>query len=215
MTLLKRTAAPVIAGAVAIAAATLWWRRESERRSLPCPSQLSWLLENPFMDAVAGAEATLERIGVRSGEHVLDVGSGPGRLAIPAARRVGPNGSVTAVDVQSDMLARLEQRASREGITNIESRLLDAGVDDSLGSDRFDRAWLVTVLGEILDKEAALRAICRALKPGGTLSITEVLPDPHAQRQTTGLMLAQSAGFEPAQQWRSLFAFNQNFVKRS
>lgn len=77
----------------------------------------------------------------------------------------------------------------------------------------FDRAWLVTVLGEIPDKESALAHIYRALKPGGTLSIAEVLPDPHYQRRATVLRLAQSAGFEPVQHWSNRLAYTQNFVK--
>ncbi|MBV7335912.1 class I SAM-dependent methyltransferase [Chloroflexi bacterium TSY] len=43
----------------------------------------------------------------------------------------------------------------------------------------FDRAVLVTILGEIPDRRAALAAIFDALKPGGTLTITGVLLDPH------------------------------------
>ena len=57
-------------------------------------------------------------------------------------------------------------------------------------ANNFDRALLVTVLGEIPDRDAALRAIFDALKPGGILSITEILRDPHYQRRTTVLRLA-------------------------
>lgn len=191
----------------------LWWRRESQRRSLPCPPWLAWLLENPFMDAIAGSGITLDRIGVAPGERVLDVGSGPGRLALPAAERVGPNGSVTAVDVQPAMLDRLQQRAARASVMNIETRLMDVASGDELDAGSFDRAWLVTVLGEIPEKEAALVHIYRALKPGGTLSITEILPDPHYQRRSTVLQLVQSAGFRPTRQWGNALAYTQNFIK--
>lgn len=212
---MKKAVAIILGGVAAILASGLWWRRVSQRRAMPCPSQFSWMLENPYMDRVAGAETILDRSGVRPGEHVLDVGSGPGRLAIPAARHVGPKGSVTAVDVQAGMLARLEERVANAGITNITTRLMDVSSPvDSLESGRFDRAWLVTVLGEIPDKEGALRQIFRALKPGGTLSITELLPDPHYQRRSKVLALAQGAGFEPAQHWGNLLAYTQNFVKR-
>jgi len=58
-----------------------------------------------------------------------------------------------------------------------------------------DRALLVTVLGEIPDREGALGSIFAALKPGGVLSITEIVFDPHFQRRATVSRLAREAGF--------------------
>ena len=203
----------ILGAAAALVIGSLWWRRESLRRQLPCPAWLAWLLENPIMDTIAGTQTILDRIGVRDGEHLLDVGSGPGRLAIPAALRAGPKGMVTAVDIQPEMLARLRQRAAQAGITHIDLRRMDISAENELGTGSYDRAWMVTVLGEIPNKASALRNIHRALKPGGTLSITEILPDPHYQRFSTVLNLAQSAGFEPTQHWGSFLSFTQNFVK--
>ncbi len=60
---------------------------------------------------------------------------------------------------------------------------------------------------------AALRNIRRILKPGGTLSVTEILADPHYQRRETVLRLAREAGFEPGSYWRKGLAYTQNLVK--
>jgi ubiquinone/menaquinone biosynthesis C-methylase UbiE len=194
--------------------AGLWWRWASRRRQLPCPSWLAWLLDNPLTEAVAGTRTTLDRIGLQPGEHVLDVGSGPGRLSIPAAQRVGPGGRVVALDVQPQMLARLQKRMAAEGVTNVVPRFVDIVSDQSLQADSFDRAWLVTVLGEIPDRRAALRNLHRVLKPDGTLSITEIFPDPHYQSRRSVLRLCREAGFEPTQYWGTSLAFTQNFAKR-
>ena len=180
----------------------------------PCPSQLAWLLDNPLTNLAAGPAATLDRIGLRSGEHGLDVGCGPGRLALPAAKRVGPSGTITAVDLQPAMLARLRRRMDAAGISNINPRLEDISGDPDLPPGHFDRAWLVTVLGEIPDRAAALSNIHRLLKPGGTLSITEIFPDPHYQRRKTVLDLAQTAGFEPAAHWGAWYTYTQNFIRK-
>jgi SAM-dependent methyltransferase len=104
--------------------AAIGWRWASRQRQLPCPSWLAWLLDNPLTEAVAGSQTTLDRIDLQPGEYVLDVGSGPGRLAIPAARRVGPNGRVVATDVQPDMLVRLQKRATAASVTNISPQSL-------------------------------------------------------------------------------------------
>jgi len=192
----------------------LIWRWASRHRQLPCPTWLAWLLDNPLTNLVAGTEVTLDRIGLRPGEHGLDVGCGPGRLAIPAAQRVGPTGSITALDLQPEMLARLQRRAAAVGATNLTLQFGDITTEQVLPASSFDRAWLVTVLGEIPDRPAALENLYRVLKPGGTLSITEIFVDPHYQGRSLVLRLGQAAGFEPSEYWGSALAFTQNFVKK-
>src|SRR5512146_2116661 len=79
------------------------WRRLSRTRPLPCPTWLSWTLEGPLMDRILGTQATLDRINPRPGQRVLEVGPGPGRLLIPAAKRVQPGGQVVGLDIQPGM----------------------------------------------------------------------------------------------------------------
>jgi SAM-dependent methyltransferase len=77
----------------------------------------------------------------------------------------------------------------------------------------FDRAILVTVLGEIPDRAAALREIFEALKPGGFLSITELMLDPHYQSRLTVLRLTRQLGFREKEFFGNVFAFTLNLVK--
>jgi ubiquinone/menaquinone biosynthesis C-methylase UbiE len=171
------------------------WRLGSRRRSIPCPVWLSWLVEldNPFAKTNRAA-FIVGHLDIRHGMTVADIGCGPGRLTIPLARAVDPEGSVTALDIQAGMLARAREKAEAAGLTNIEYVQVGVG-DGKLGHNRFDRAVLVTVLGEIPDRAAALREIHEALKPGGILSITEIIFDPHFQRHATVARLAAEAGF--------------------
>ena len=64
------------------------------------------------------AEKQIAPIKLKPEYTVLDVGSGPGRLAIPIAKRVQ---SVTAIDMSKDMLACLHENMEKEGVTNIVS----------------------------------------------------------------------------------------------
>jgi hypothetical protein len=75
-----------ILGAVALT--FLAWRWASRIWPLPCPTLFAWALESKFYARMTGTEITLERIGLRPGQRVLEIGPGPGRLLIPAARRV-------------------------------------------------------------------------------------------------------------------------------
>jgi ubiquinone/menaquinone biosynthesis C-methylase UbiE len=147
--------------------------------------------------------------------QVLDAGCGPGRVTVPAAKRVGPAGEVVALDLQPGMLARLRERADSAQVTNI--RQILGGLGRGLvEKDLFDRALLVTVLGEIPENErsAALQEIYDSLKPGGILSITEVFPDPHYQNRTKVVQLCERKGFRLEAEYGSWLAFTINFVKQ-
>lgn len=189
------------------------WRAASRGRSLPCPVWLRWLVEfdNP-LTKTTGSKLVVQRLNARPGMRVLDVGCGPGRLTIPIARTVGPEGEVVAVDVQPGMLRRAEERARSAGLANIRFVQVDAG-GAGLGSGLCDRAILVTVLGEIPDRESALNAIFEALKPGGMLSVTEIMLDPHYQGRDTILRLAVPLGFQEVALFGNRFAFTLNLEK--
>ncbi|MBN1425448.1 methyltransferase domain-containing protein, partial [Candidatus Fermentibacteria bacterium] len=181
--------------------------RRARRHPTPCPWWLRFLLENPFMNRVAGASTVIARLDLAPGMQVLDVGCGPGRLTLPLARQVAADGKVVAVDMQERMLAVLRERLAHQGITNVETILKGAGQGDLGHEDTFDRAVLVTVLGEIRGREEALREIFCALKPGGILSVTEVLLDPDYQPASRVRRMAETAGFEFHEKHGSAFAF--------
>ncbi|HKJ50686.1 MAG TPA: methyltransferase domain-containing protein [Gammaproteobacteria bacterium] len=171
------------------------WHFASSRQSLPCPVWLRWMVEldNPFTRTNRSA-VIIEHLDLGPGMFVLDMSCGPGRLTIPVALKVGEQGRVVAVDIKAGMLRRAEQKAAGAGVDNIEFIQADAG-EGVLEKSHFDRALLVAVLGEIPGREVVLREIYEALKPGGILSITEIIFDPHFQRQTTVRKLARQTGF--------------------
>jgi ubiquinone/menaquinone biosynthesis C-methylase UbiE len=193
--------------------AWILWRLFSRRYSLPCPSWLSSLVEmdNPFVKT-AQAATILQHLDLQPGMVIVDVGCGPGRLSIPAARKVGLTGKVVAMDVQAGMLQKCQEKARAENLTNIE--FFHAGIGDKkLEHDKFDRVLLVTVLGEIPNREAALQEIFDALKPGGILSVTETIFDPHFQRCNTVLRLATMAGFRKKGHFGNWATFTLNLEK--
>ena len=191
----------------------LVWRVASNRQSLPCPSWLGWMVEmdNPFTETNR-ASVIIRLLKLQAGMKVLDAGCGPGRLAIPIAQAIGPQGELTALDLQAGMLARTQEKARTAGLSNI--RFVQAGLGEGkLEEDYYDRALLVTVLGEIPNQAAALKEIFAALKPGGLLSVTEVIFDPHFQSRETVQRVAGAAGFQEKGFFGKRLAYTIHFEK--
>jgi ubiquinone/menaquinone biosynthesis C-methylase UbiE len=170
------------------------WRYASRRWSLPCPTLLSFAVDGPLVDKIAGTELTLRRIDLRPGMTVVEIGPGPGRLLLPAARRVLPGGRAIGIELQEGMLAKIRRKLVASDPGNVELIHADA-TNKVLPDATVDVVFLCTVLGEIPDRTTALGQAFAALKPGGRLSITEVLLDPHFQSRAKVRQLAESVGF--------------------
>lgn len=199
--------------AISLLLVSIGWRFFPRRRALPCPPWLAWLVEfdDPFVKSY-NARTIIDRIDVQPGMKILDVGCGPGRLTVPAARKVGLRGEVVAIDIQAGMLRRAQEKAQAAHLTNVQ--FLQMGIGErKLDGDQYDRALMVTVLGEIPDRQGALQEIYDALKPGGILSVTEIVFDPHYQSRATVIRLASSAGFQVKSFFGNRLAFTLNLEK--
>lgn len=203
----------ILFGTIAIVAGAFIWRFASRRHSVPCPVWLRWLVEldNPFT-RTSRAAVIVDHLDLRPGMEVLDFGCGPGRVTVPVAKHVGEEGSVVAVDIQAGMLARAKEKAQASRLTNIEFVQAGAG-EGKLGHSRFDRALLVSVLGEIPDRKGALKEIFDALRPGGILAVTETVFDPHYQSRNTVTQLAAEVGFQEHGFFGNRMAYTLNLMK--
>lgn len=188
----------------------LAWRLASRRRSLPCPAWVGGSLETHLFEPLT--RRTLERMELHAGQRVLEIGPGPGRLLIPAARRILPEGDAVGLDIQPAMIERLETRAKEGGLSNLTAVRGD-GARPNFPPESFDVIYLAIALGEIPDREGALRECYSALKPGGQLSVTEVFPDPHFQSSRTVRRLAEEAGFRLREIRGRWYFFTANFAK--
>jgi ubiquinone/menaquinone biosynthesis C-methylase UbiE len=176
----------------------------------PCPFALAWLVDNPLRRRYMAR--VLDRVGIRPGERVLELGPGPGAFNLEAARRADPGGTLVAVDIQPRMIAAVEEKAREAGVTNVETHVASA-YDLPLDDGSVDRAFLVTVLPEIPDRQRALVDLRRVLKPGGLLSITEEFLDPDYPLARTTIRWAREAGFELAERHGNWFVYTLKFRK--
>jgi SAM-dependent methyltransferase len=126
-----------------------------------CPYALAWTVDNPLRHWYT--DRVLDRTGIQPGECVLELGSGPGAFTVDAARRVGPEGRLVAVDIQPKMIARVRKRVQGAGLTQVEAYVADA-CHLPLADESIDRAFLITVLPEIPAPVRALVELRRVLK---------------------------------------------------
>jgi ubiquinone/menaquinone biosynthesis C-methylase UbiE len=109
------------------------------------------------------AELALDVASLGSGDQVLDVATGPGTLAVRAAKQAK---RVVAVDYADAMLERLRARVERESIPNIDVKRMD-GMRLELESDTFDAAFSMFGLIFFPDRRRGFSELHRVLKPGG------------------------------------------------
>ncbi len=112
----------------------------------------------------------VERLGLRTGDRVLDVCCGTGASALPAAREVGPTGEVVAVDLAASQLERGRANARAAGLTNV--RFVRDDIDDLAVEGPFDAVVCVFGIFFARDMAASTRALLRRLRPDGTLALT-------------------------------------------
>jgi len=117
----------------------------------------------------AATEVMLDLAGVQAGRRVLDVAAGTGEQTLMAAHRVGPTGYVLATD-HSSMLNVAAEAARKEGLTNVETRVMNAE-DLVLDGDSFDAVICRMALMLFPNPAKVLSAMRRVVKPGGKVAV--------------------------------------------
>jgi demethylmenaquinone methyltransferase/2-methoxy-6-polyprenyl-1,4-benzoquinol methylase len=117
-------------------------------------------------DFVAGS-------GVKLGDRVLDLAGGTGDIAALLSRVVGDRGRVVLTDINEAMLEVGRRRLEDQGVVGNVSYALVNAESLPFGDGQFDAVTIAFGLRNVTDKDAALREMCRVLRPGGRASILE------------------------------------------
>lgn len=156
---------------------------------------LAWERWFPQMQAatrpVSERLVALARIG--PGAHVLDVGTGLGDPAILAAEAVAPNGNVIGVDISAAMLDLARKRARKDGIRNVEFRLV--GEDDEIPAGPYDAILSRWGLMFVPDLDRALAHYRAQLRRSGRLAAATWAAAPEVPQISLPMMVAVQLGF--------------------
>ncbi|HLY61805.1 MAG TPA: methyltransferase domain-containing protein [Terriglobia bacterium] len=126
-------------------------------------------------------EEVMDKLGIKAGSVVGDVGCGSGYFTFHFAARVGADGKVYAEDLEPDLLAKIQARAAQEKLRQIE--VLQGTADDpSLPEGKLDAILVMNAYHEMKNYDAMLRGMFKALKPGGVLAIIDHEAEPGQPR---------------------------------
>lgn len=178
----------------------------------PIPEFMTELIDNPLRHRLQPPDEVATRHKLEPGMTVLEVGPGKGTYTLAAARRIGEEGKLVAIDIEPKIIARLQARLDAEGISNIEARVADVfGLP--FEEETFDAVYMITVIGEIPTPERAFAEFYRVLKVGGTLAFSELLPDPDYPSPRRLKRLGKAAGFSFVEKTGNFFWYTVIFEK--
>lgn len=162
----------------------------------------------PEADLNLGCGLPTEYAGIKTGDTVIDLGSGAGNDCFVARQLVGNDGEVIGVDMTPEMIARAKTNVEKLGYTNVKFRL---GEIENLPvtANKADVIISNCVINLVPDKNQAFREMFRVLKPGGHFCISDVVTEgviPAELREQAELYAGCVAGALPVEKYLDIIS---------
>jgi ubiquinone/menaquinone biosynthesis C-methylase UbiE len=185
--------------------------KKSDRQ--PMPYTHAKPLLNPLRHLIQSPKKLIKRLQPHSDDNILELGPGPGFFS-PALARSVPDGKLTLVDIQPEMLDMCKKRLEKHGIKNVAYTKADAK-ELPLNTGSVNIAVLIAMFGEVPEQAQCLKEIHRLLVPDGILSITESkIIDPDFIPIAELIELVNQNGYKNIREYDDLFQYTVNFRKR-
>ena len=124
-----------------------------------------------FRDFFKPRKNVLRGVDIRPGFHVLDYGCGPGSYTVIAAKLVGNSGKVYALDIHPLAIQKVQDVASKKGLTNVETILSDCAT--GLESGSVDVVLLYDTFHSLSAPDVVLKELHRVLRVNGIISFSD------------------------------------------
>jgi ubiquinone/menaquinone biosynthesis C-methylase UbiE len=134
-------------------------------------------MDSPDRDARQRPRELVEELGIRAGDTLVDLGTGPGYMLPWLSRAVGASGKVIAEDIQQDFLDHARNKTQQGGLKNVEF-ILGTPTDPKLPPNAVDLVMALDVYHHFDYPRPMLAAIAKSLRPGGRLAIVDYYKRP-------------------------------------
>lgn len=118
-------------------------------------------------------EQIIQTLDLKAGDVIADFGCGAGAYVFPASKKVGDIGKVYAIDLNQDILDKIDREADKIGIVNIDTILANVENKVILDDASCDVIILSNLLSEVEDLDKVLEEVKRTLKKGGYILVVD------------------------------------------
>jgi len=144
---------------------------ENRKTSTPYTGDLS-IFDSLGRDQRLQINRVMDILGIGPGKNVADIGAGSGWFTVRAARRVTESGRVYAVDINSEAIKFIDDRAKKEQLRNVQT-ILSKSDDSLLPANTIDAVLLLKTYHEVAKPITLLRNLRAALRPGAKVGIID------------------------------------------
>jgi len=175
------------------------------------PYQYAFTLLIPLRNIFLSPRTLLCRLELDSRMNVLEIGPGPGYFSVKMAKAL-TEGQLYLYDIQQEMLDIAKKRLTKRKLNNCQYYLAE-GFSFPFEDNKFERVFMVTVLGEVENKELYVKEIFRTVKDNGIVSVSELAGDPDRMSKEEIVKLFNENGFELYKEYKNLWSSTLNFKK--
>ena len=174
---------------------------EHRKTSEPYTGDLS-VFDSPGRDERLQIERVMNILGIAPGKSVADIGAGSGWFTVRAARRVGENGIVYAVDINPEAIRYIGDRAQKDKLHNVKT-ILGKADNSLLPPNSVDSVLLLKAYHEVAEPVALLRNLRPALRSGAKVGIIDRNGngEDHGVSRDVVLREANQAGYRLLEQY--------------
>jgi SAM-dependent methyltransferase len=144
---------------------------EQRKTSEPYTGDLT-IFDSPGRDERLQINRVMDILGIGPGKSVADIGAGSGWFTVRAARRVGKDGVVYAVDINPEAVRYIADRAQKEQLRNVKT-ILGKADDSLLPASAVDAVLLLKTYHEVAEPVALMQNLRKSLRPGARVGIID------------------------------------------